>query len=123
MLIVNLWLVYQRGPVTGHRIRGAVAAYLLIGVLFGRIYALITYLNPSAFSVSPSLEKILPTTSMQSFYYFSISTLTTAGFGDITPIAAWARSAVMVESLVGQLYPAVLIARLVGLAVAYRAKE
>ena len=122
MLTVTLRLVYQDGPVTSHRIQGAVAAYLLIGVLFGRAYALISFLVPGAFSVSPTLMQVLPPGNMQTYYYFSISTLTTAGFGDITAVASWARSFVMVEALVGQLYPAILIARLVGLAVATGSK-
>ena len=47
--------------------------------------------------------------------YFSFVTLTTVGYGDITPVALGARSLTMLEALVGQLYPAVIIARLVSL--------
>jgi hypothetical protein len=49
------------------------------------------------------------------FYYFSVTTLTTAGFGDITAVNPFARTLVMMEALIGQLYPAILIARLVSL--------
>ena len=49
------------------------------------------------------------------FYYFSVTTLTTAGFGDITAVNPFARTLVMMEALIGQLYTAILIARLVSL--------
>lgn len=119
MLVVTLWMVYQDGPVTGHRVRGAVAAYLLISVMFAKTYALINYLMPGAFSmaspVSPSLGE-----GRQAFYYFSIVTLTTVGYGDITAVAPPARSLVMAEALIGQLYPAILLARLVTLEIETR---
>jgi voltage-gated potassium channel Kch len=51
----------------------------------------------------------------RAFYYFSVVTLTTTGFGDITPVSPFARTLTMMEALVGQLYPAILIARLVSL--------
>jgi uncharacterized membrane protein YwzB len=122
MLIVTLWMVYQDGPVTAHRIRGAIAAYLLLSVLFAKTYALINYINPMAFNISPALTQF-SVGNPESFLYFSIVTLTTAGFGDITPVAPWARSFVMVETLVGQLYPAILIARLISLSVTAKKKE
>jgi len=119
MLIVTLWMVYQDGPVTGHRVRGAVAAYLLISVLFAKAYALINYLIPGAFNmalpVTPS-----PGEGGQAFYYFSVVTLTTVGYGDITAVAPTARSFVMAEALIGQLYPAILLARLVTLEIETR---
>jgi hypothetical protein len=119
MLIVTLWMVYQDGPVTAHRVRGAVAAYLLISVVFAKSYALINYLIPGAFNmalpVTPS-----PGEGGQAFYYFSIVTLTTLGYGDITAVAPTARSLVMAEALIGQLYPAILLARLVTLEIETR---
>lgn len=121
MLMVTLRMVYQDGPVTAHRIRGAIAAYLLLGALFAKTYALINYLIPGAFNVPATLIQYYGETG-EAFYYFSIVTLTTVGFGDITAVTPLARSFVMVEALVGQLYPAILIARLVSLAVADRTK-
>ena len=53
--------------------------------------------------------------SWKIFYYFSITTLTTLGYGDITPMQLIARNLVMLEALTGQLYPAILLARLVSL--------
>ena len=114
MLNVTLWMVYQDGPVTAHRIRGAIAAYLLISVLFAKAYLLINYLIPGAFNMALPVTPLLGEGG-HAFYYFSIITLTTVGYGDITPVAPAARSLAMCEALIGQLYPAILIARLVTL--------
>lgn len=117
LLIVTLWMVYQDGPVTAHRVRGAVAAYVLIAVLFANAYALISYLIPGAFNMPQPTGHI---ERMQALYYFSVVTLTTLGYGDITAVHPMARSLVMVEALIGQLYPAILIARLVTLEIETR---
>jgi len=113
MLIVVLWQVYREGPVTGHRVRGAVAAYLLIAILFAYSYTLIAYLVPGAFQLPAWAEA--GAERGETFFYFSMVALTTTGFGDITPIHPFARSFVMFEGFIGQLFPAILIARLVTL--------
>ena len=112
MIIVVLWQVYREGPVTGHRVRGAIAAYLLIAILFAYSYALIAYLVPGAFQLPAWAEA---GSGHGEFFYFSMVALTTTGFGDITPIHPFARSFVMFEGFIGQLFPAILIARLVTL--------
>jgi len=121
MLIVTLRMVYMDGPVTAHRIRGAIAGYLLLGTLFAKTYALINHIVPGAFNIPAMLIQYYGE-SGEAFYYFSIVTLTTVGFGDVTAVAPLARSFVMAEALIGQLYPAILIARLVSLAVADKVK-
>jgi len=113
MVIVVLWQVYREGPVTGHRVRGAVAAYLLIAILFAYSYTLIAYLVPGAFQLPEWAEA--GSERGEAFFYFSMVALTTTGFGDITAIHPLARSLVMLEGFIGQLYPAILIARLVTL--------
>ena len=112
LLAVILWQVYKSGPVTGHRVRGAIAGYLLLAVIFSLIYSFIYYFNPNSFNFATASN-----ISKQDFFYFSVVSLTTLGFGDITPITPLARTFVMVEAFIGQLYPAILIARLVSLAV------
>jgi len=113
MIVVVLWQVYREGQVTGHRVRGAVAAYLLIAVLFAYSYALIAYLVPGAFQLPAWAEGGYG--RGETFFYFSMVALTTTGFGDITAIHPLARSLVTLEGFIGQLYPAILIARLVTL--------
>lgn len=112
LLAVIMWQVYKSGPVTGHRIRGAIAGYLLLSVIFSLIYSFIYFINPNSFHFATTSGFL-----KQDFFYFSVVSLTTLGFGDITPITPLARSFVMVEAFTGQLYPAILIARLVSLAV------
>ena len=122
MIAITLKMVYQEGRVTGHRIRGAIAAYLMLAALFGKAYALIYYLIPGAFNISSAIAQLGPEVG-DDFLYFSVVTLTTVGFGDITPVAPMARSFVMIEALIGQLYPAILIARLVSLSLVEAEKK
>lgn len=111
---VVLVQVNRKGPVTGHRVRGAVAGYLLLGLACACAYSLIDSLIPGAFQMSAADTQPGEGHS-DAFLYFSIVTLTTLGYGDITAVHPVARSVVMMESLLGQLYPAILIARLVTL--------
>jgi len=119
MIIVVLWQVYREGPVTGHRVRGAVAAYRLVGILFAFIYTLISHLVAGSFQLPACVSQTGPERT-EAFLYFSMVALTTVGFGDITAIHPMARSLVMMEALIGQLYPAILIARLVTLEIETR---
>jgi len=113
-LVIVLWQVYREGPVTIHRIQGAVAAYLLLSIIFAIAYSQVEYLHPGSFQM-PSAQARFDGRLNQAFYYFSVVTLTTTGYGDVTAVSPLARSLVMMEALIGQLYPAILIARLVSL--------
>ncbi len=113
-LVIVLWQVYREGPVTAHRIMGAVAGYLLLSVVFAVAYNLVEILHTGSFQMPAALTQFGEPQG-RVFYYFSVTTLTTAGFGDITAVNPFARTLVMMEALIGQLYPAILIARLVSL--------
>ncbi|HNS53584.1 MAG TPA: potassium channel family protein [Syntrophales bacterium] len=113
-LVIVLWQVYREGTVTIHRIQGAVPAYLLLSIIFAAAYALAEHMKPGSFQI-PAAQAHFGGRFNQAFYYFSVVTLTTTGYGDITAVHPLARSLVMMEALVGQLYPAILIARLVSL--------
>jgi voltage-gated potassium channel Kch len=106
--------VFKEGPVTSHRIQGSIAAYLLLAMTFSLAYFLIEFMLPGSFQ-HQGQAVVIDNQSWKIFYYFSITTLTTLGYGDITPIQPIARNLAMVEALVGQLYPAILLARLVSL--------
>jgi hypothetical protein len=103
---------FREGPTTRYRILGAVAAYLLLGLTWAEAYRFVDVLRPG------SLQGLVwqpGGLNLASFVYFSLSTLTTAGYGDIVPVSLPARALANLESLVGQLFPAVLLARLVSL--------
>ena len=102
--------VLGKGRVTIHRVVGAVVAYLLIGMMWARTYHILVLLRPEALSL-PTGES-----DFSHLVYFSFATLTTLGYGN--PVHPVARSLAMVEALAGQLYPAILIARLVSLQIA-----
>jgi hypothetical protein len=87
--------------------------YLNCALFFFTIYQLIIVLDPNAFAgLSQGPEE---SGSGAGLLYFSFSTLTTAGFGDISPLNPMARNMANLESIIGQLYPATLLARLVSL--------
>ena len=102
--------VFASGRALGDRIFGAIVLYLLLGVMCAAAYAMVDSLVPQAFA-----GQLDPKTGIADWIYFSFVTLTTVGYGDITPVARIARSIAMLEALTGQLYPAIIIARLVSL--------
>jgi hypothetical protein len=110
MAFVVLAQAFRGGPVNVHRIQGAVAAYLLLGLAWALAYEFVGVLDTGAFA------GMSPTSERQRYLYLSFVTLTTVGYGDVTPVHPVARSLAMAEALVGQLYPAILLARLVSLA-------
>ena len=106
--IVVLTEVLRKGLVTGHRILGAIGAYLLLGIAWSHAYDLIEYLSPGSFAGS-----ITHLGRFTSWTYFSFVTLASIGYGDIAPLHPVARSLATAEGITGQFYMAVLIARLV----------
>jgi hypothetical protein len=115
--------VFREGPVTFHRISGAIVVYLLLGALWAILYQLIALSIPQAFRFPEDLVAVHPDTLLRHFMYFSYITLTTTGYGDITPSHPLARLLVMFEALVGQLYLAITLARLVSLEVMHRKEK
>jgi hypothetical protein len=104
--------VFAPGRVTYHRIIGAILVYLSVALIFVALYTIIGMLVPKAFSGilfedNPALAS--------NVIYFSFVTLTSTGYGDVFPIHPVARSLCNLETIVGQLYPATLLARLVTL--------
>lgn len=104
--------VFAPGKVTFDRIHGAIALYILVGVIWAEAYQLVSILVPKAFNSATSDQN---SESVSTWIYFSFTTLTTAGYGDIVPVAPQARSLANLEALIGQLYPAIVLARLVSL--------
>lgn len=92
---------------------GAVDAYVLIGFTFASLYALLELVQPNAFHSSvPGMGGKL---SWVELMYFSFTVLTSTGFGEITPATNMARSLIVIEQVLGVMYVAFLVARLVNL--------
>jgi hypothetical protein len=111
--------VLSCGPVYADRVHAALSVYILLALSWACIYAFIEIISPGAFSFAATTTGT--TAPPQGPYllgdmlYFSVATLTSTGYGDITPVAPFARSMSQLEQLVGVFYIAVLISRLVGL--------
>jgi hypothetical protein len=105
--------VFGPGKVTYHRIIGGVLLYLTIGLTFVALFGLVALFVPDAFKGIEPLRGNLPIAG--NLIYFSFVTLTTIGYGDIVPLHPYARGLANIEAVIGQLYPATLLARLVTL--------
>jgi hypothetical protein len=108
------------GPVSVHRVMGGIAAYLLIGVTWAFVYKLLLEMIPDAIHFQTPLAVGVSTGEPGRLIYFSFETLTTVSYGDAYPVHRVARSLTTAEALIGQLYPAILIATLVGMALQAR---
>lgn len=118
LVLLNLLILaqmFREGPTTSHRIMGAVAGYLLLGLTWSLIYYAIALQIPGAFQGLETVMEGDKEALRVHFQYFSFSVLTTVGFGDIVPVDPIARMLVVLEGVAGQLFPAILIARLVSL--------
>jgi hypothetical protein len=105
--------VYAPGRITSNRLQGAVVVYLSAAMIFGSVYGLIWELQPDAFAHLPA--SVGGETETAALMYFSLTTLTTTGYGDILPVDPFARSLANLESVLGVFYIGITIARLVTL--------
>ena len=111
--------------VTLETIKGAVCVYLLVGLAWVYVFALIDMIFPGSFKIAPSAEgaevgHLLVRRQLPQLLYFSFATLTTLGYGDIVPLRGPSQTACYLEAIVGQMYLAVLVARLVGMHITHR---
>jgi hypothetical protein len=96
---------------------GAFSGYILIALIWGRLYALVWMLVPHSFSISDDIKWQLGNwhTLHTLFDYFSLTTLATVGYGDITTTAPASNNLVWLEVMCGQFYLAVVVATIVGI--------
>jgi hypothetical protein len=110
----ELRAVLKEKEITREVISMSISVYLLFGLTFGLFYIVLHNLQPNAFGFGTggplSEQQTIPI-----LIYFSLTTLSTIGFGDITPITLQARYAAVAEGIAGQFYLAILVARLVGM--------
>jgi voltage-gated potassium channel Kch len=105
-----LWYVTRARDVTTDTIAGAVSVYLLLGLAWAFIFALIDQLSPGAF------EGIQPAAgNFTEYLYFSYTTLTTVGYGEVVPVNGYARAFANMEAVMGVLFLGAFIARIISL--------
>ena len=109
-IIQILIFIYSQKEVTRDLIAGAAIVYLLMALAWSSIFGVVESLEPGSFSF-PEIESI---SASRSFLYYSFVTITTLGYGDVTPATNLARSLCILEAVIGQLYLVVQVAWLVG---------
>ncbi len=120
IISILLWEVFKKKEITANLIYGSICIYLLIGLEWAFIFSLVDILQPGSFQASLLFE-VGDATGQQisvhlmKFLYYSYVTLTTLGYGDITPVSPPAQLISTLESIFGQFYLTILVARLVGL--------
>jgi hypothetical protein len=118
---IVLLVMFREGPITWSRIQGGVSAYLLLGLAWTSAFQLVEQLHAGSFHFTSAPADVDQLTSK--LVYFSFTTLTTVGFGDVLPLSPFARSLAIGEAVVGQLFPAILIGALVAMAMQPRSKS
>src|ERR1700674_1093816 len=116
LIFLILRQVFRAGPITPRRVQGSIAVYMLLGLLWAVSYEIVELLHPGSFRIAVQRGGA----TLPQLGYFSFTTLATLGIGDILPLSPLARSLVVLEALVGQLFPVILIARLVTLEIQYQ---
>jgi len=105
-----LHYVLRRDVMTADKLYGAVAAYILVAVLWAYLHGVTQYFYPGAYAFGGTPQ----TLDMTELIYFSFTTLATVGYGDITPALVHSRYLTILEMITGVMYVAILIARLTG---------
>lgn len=109
--VVILWKVLSAAKVTVETLYGAVCAYMFIAIVWGMAYSLVDVISPGSFRYTYDAAKRL---TWPDYSFFSVVTLTTIGYGDVVPVGG-VKGLVMMEGIIGAMYPAVLIGRLLTL--------
>ena len=122
---VILKRIFQAEATRGDPVIGALCGYLLAALAWANAYGLVYLLWPDSFRVADALAWRLGDWNLQRFFfnYFSVTTLTSLGYGDITPLGSLALSLSWLEVVFGQFYIAVVVAQLVGLRLAQSMKR
>ena len=110
-ILIIIAFVFESQQVTRDVICAAVVVYLFIGVVWSGIFLFMENLQPGSFSMG---QRSFENKGLL-FNYFSFTTLTTLGYGDITPLTGQTKAIAVLEAIIGQIYLTVLVARLVGL--------
>jgi voltage-gated potassium channel Kch len=108
--IVILLYILKSTEVSKDILYAAISIYFLIGGTFSTIYIFLNTIEPG--SIINNINSVVTTSDL---LYFSYVTLTTLGYGEIIPVNAYARSLAIIEAIIGVMYIAIIISRMVGL--------
>ncbi|MEM7136702.1 MAG: potassium channel family protein [Myxococcota bacterium] len=126
-LLYAIWIIvghlFRRRDVTLNTIFGAIVTYLLIAIAFSMVFQIIELERPGSFSGLPDTTVAHRNELNAAVMYYSLICFTTMGFGDIVPVSELARMVSAIAGVFGQLYLAVMIARLVGLHIAHMSRN
>jgi hypothetical protein len=117
--------LFRRRPLALDSVFGSICGYLLLGMAWGVLYSMQETFCPGSFAVGGRLAEQVQAehSRVPLFTYYSFITLTTVGYGDVTPVSTAARTYAWLEALTGQFYLAVLVAGLVGALLSRKAEE
>ena len=113
-IVILIKKISSRRVITSDTVKGGISIYFLFGLLWTLLYMIMLLVNPESFS-----DMLKPSDTV----YYSFTTLTTLGYGDITPVSTHAKLLSISEAFVGQVYLAIFIAQLVGLAIAQKLQK
>jgi hypothetical protein len=116
--------LFHGREVTGDKLAGAVCVYLLIALIWGYAFMITEFLTPESFSFTLGNERMQLWVAREffPFFYFSLVTITTVGYGDMAPVSTVAQTLATMEALIGQVYLTILVARLVGMFLVHQQK-
>jgi hypothetical protein len=117
IVVIILSFVLKQAKVTLDVIYASIVVYLSLAMMWGMIFILVELMEPASLTLVKERE------SSFHFFYYSFVTITTLGYGDITPTTEIAPSLALLEAVIGQIYLVVLVARLVGIHIAQSMKE
>jgi hypothetical protein len=138
IVVSGIYLVYttifllvrilRRRDVTANTIFAALCVYLLIGYIWALLYSFLEITTPGSFYIDKDMFRYQfdvrhAYSDLYYFMYYSFTSLTTLGLGDIMPASPWSRVLTVMEAIIGQIYLVVLVSRLVGMHVSQRNQE
>ncbi len=123
-LVMTTWLAAKQvlfsGQVDGNKIVGSICIFLLLGLIWALTYLLLLILDPASFN---GVRETIWYDNFSQLVYYSFVTLTTLGYGEITPALPVARFFAYVEAITGQFYMAILVASLIGARISRNSHE
>lgn len=128
-IIVSMLVeILKKDVITLDLIYGSICVYLLIGIAWAFVFATLEHIFPGSYNFPSNYLQANPSihpgeVKLSLFLYYSYVTLTTLGYGDITPVASPAQSLATLEAITGQFYIAILVARLVGIYVSTNSRQ